>query len=174
MPISDADLPFLHLIVEEENRRQAPLPIDSLIALSLFRERRRVTRGELQHAIQKDEAASIRTLEALREHGLVQSHGRGTGSAYTLSPQVYAALGAGSEYVRQAGFAVVQQEQMVAQYVVQHGQIGNADVMDLCRLSADQAKRLLRRLVSNGVLVADGDNRWRRYLAGPKMGDSRK
>jgi ATP-dependent DNA helicase RecG len=49
------------------------------------------------------ENAAARTLETLREHGLAQSHGRGSGSNYTLSPQVYASLGAHSEYVRQAG-----------------------------------------------------------------------
>jgi len=52
MPISDADLPFLRLIVDVENRTQVPLPIDSLSALSLFRERRRISRNELQQWIQ--------------------------------------------------------------------------------------------------------------------------
>ena len=169
MPVSDADLPFLKLISEEEGKRSAPMPIDSLIALSLFREQRRVTKGEIQKAIQRDDMAVTRTLEALRERGFVQSQGRGPRAAYTLSPSVYSALGEGSEYVRQAGFAALQQEQMVVQYVLQHGQIANADARDLCQLSADQAKRLLARLVDEGKLAASGQGRWRRYRPGPAL-----
>jgi ATP-dependent DNA helicase RecG len=170
MPTSDADLSFLRLIVEEENRRQMPLPIDTLIALSLFRQRRRVTRVELQQAIQKDETAAIQTLEALRELGIVQSHGRGSGAAYTLSPNVYASLGAHSEYVRQAGFSSIQHEQMVKNLVQQRGEIVRSDVMDLCQLSEDQATRLLARMSQSGALIAKGDKRWRTYQMGNSEG----
>ena len=169
MPVGDADLAFLRLITDEENRLQAPLPIDSLIALSMLREQRRTTRPELQRAIQKDEAAATRTLEALRERGLVQSQGRGRGSTYILSAKVYTRLGKRSEYVRQAGFASLQQDHMIRQYVLAHGQIVRSDVVDLCGLGKDQATRLLARLVEEGVLVAEGDRRWRRYLPGPKL-----
>lgn len=169
MPVEEADLQFLRLITEEENRQQAPLPIDSLIALSMLREQRRTTRAELQRAIQKDEAAATRTLEALRERGLVQSQGRGRGRTYMLSAKVYTRLGERSEYVRQAGFSSLQQDQMIRQYVRTHGQIVRSDVVDLCGLGTDQATRLLARLVEEGVLVAEGDRRWRRYLPGPKL-----
>jgi ATP-dependent DNA helicase RecG len=172
MPTSAADLQFLRLITEEENRNQSPLPIDSLIALSLFRERRRVDRSDLQHAIQKDDAAATRTLEALLERGLVQSHGRSRGTTYTLSPQVYASLGARTEYVRQAGFAELQQDQMVRRYVEQNGSIVRSDVMELCRLTKDQARRLLQRLVKEGLLVAEGDRRWRKYSAAPRKAEA--
>lgn len=113
--------------------------------------------------VRRDAPAAISTLEALRECGFVQSHGRGGGANYTLSPTVYASLGSGSEYTRQAGFAVVQQEQMVTQYARKKGQLGRADVMDLCGIGKDQASRLLRRLVEKGVLVGDGNGRWRKY-----------
>lgn len=170
LPVAAADLAFLRLITEEENRLQSPLPIDSLIALSLFREQRRVTRSELRQAIQKDEASATRALEALRERGFVQSHGRAKGTTYTLTSRVYALLGSRSEYVRQAGFDALQQEQMVAQYVREHGQIARADVMDLCGIGADQAKRLLRKLTAEGVIIGEGTGRWRRYRLGPKAG----
>lgn len=173
MPTSDADLSFLRLIVEEEDRRQMPLPIDTLIALSLFRRRRRVTRVELQQAIQKDETAAIHTLEALREGGMVQSHGRGTGAAYTLSPKVYASLGAHSEYVRQAGFSSIQHEQMVKNLVQQRGEIVRSDVMDLCQLSEDQATRLLARMSKSGALIAKGDKRGRTYQMGNSEGNQK-
>lgn len=169
MPTSPADLRFLRLITEEENRTHVPLPIDSLIALSLLRETRRLSRGDLQRAIQKDEGAATRTLEALRECGFVQSHGRSRGTTYTLSPQVYAAFGARSEYVRQAGFAEPQQEQMLRTYVQAHESIARPEVMELCQLNEDQATRLLQRLVKQGILIAEGERRWRRYRAGPQL-----
>lgn len=39
-------------------------------------------------------------------------------------------------FTRQAGFALIQQEQMVLSYVRQHGQIKRSEVMELCRLSS--------------------------------------
>lgn len=172
VPIAAADLAFLQLVAAEEGSSQLPLPIDSLIALSLFRERRRITRSELERAIQKDDLAATRTLEGLRERGLVQSHGRGPGSTYTLSPQVYSSLGSRSEYVRQAGFSALQHEQMVGKWVLQNGAMARADVMDLCQLSAGQASRLLEKLTRDGLLVPSGERRWRRYSAGPKLRSS--
>ena len=39
-----------------------------------------------------------------------------------------------ADYIRQAGFAPIQQEQMVLSYIEKHGSIKRVDVMDLCHL----------------------------------------
>lgn len=167
LPTEPADLDFRRLVVEEERRRNAELPIDSLIALAAVRELKRVTADELAERIQRDAASAKRTLEALTEVGLVEAHGNTRGRSYTLSAAVYRQAGDKAGYVRQAGFTALQNEQMVLSYVRQHGQIRRAEVMDLCRLSEGQAKELIRKLKERGELVQHGERRAAYYTAGP-------
>lgn len=159
----DADEAFLKLVVAEEGRRGTALPIDSLIALAALRELKRLTTEELAHHIQREVAQARRTLETLLEAGLVQAHGATRGRTYTLAPGVYQADGDKAAYTRQAGFSALQHEQLVLSYARQHGQIKRAEVMGLCRLSEDQAWRLLKRLLETGQLVRRGERRWAIY-----------
>ena len=156
MSTSDADLAFLSLVLEEENACQRLLPIDSLIVLSVFRSQRRLKRSELACFIQKSKDGTGRVLEALVERGLIQPHGMGRGRTYTLSPRIYRSLGQPAECTCQAGFETMQKEQMVINFVRQHGEIRRKGVMDLCQLSQDQAYRLLRWLTAEGILQAVG------------------
>mgnify|MGYP000956174718 FL=1 len=166
LPTEPADLDFRRLVVEEERRRGAELPIDSLIALAAVRELKRVTADELAGRIQRDAASAKRTLEALIEAGLVEAHGAARGRSYTLSAAVYQLRGEKAAYTRQAGFTPIQNEQMVLNYVRQHGQIRRAEVMDLCHLSEGQAKDLLKRMQANGLLKLEGAGRGAFYRVG--------
>lgn len=141
LPTTEADLEFRRLVVEYERVHNAELPIDSLIALAALRATKRVTADELAVQIQRDTASAKRTLEALMEAGLVE------------------ATGDKAAYTRQAGFSSLQQEQMVLSYIHQHGQIRRAEVMELCRLSTDQAAKLLKKLKEAGAIVQHGKNR---------------
>ncbi|MCY1292544.1 hypothetical protein D9M69_428870 [compost metagenome] len=167
LPTSEADLDFRRLVVEEERRTNAELPIDSLIALAALRSAKRVTADELAGQIQRDAASAKRTLEALCEAGLVEAHGATRARSYTLSASVYQASGEKAAYTRQAGFTSIQNEQMVLSYVRQHGQIRRAEVMGLCRLADSQAKKLLARLRDEKRLVQHGERRGSYYTLGP-------
>lgn len=152
-----ADLGFMKLVVEEENRTQSPLPVDSLLALSTMWEVRRVDAPELARLIQKPVQSARALLERLMEAGLVRAHGQGRGRSYTLSPAVYRRLGQETAYVRQAVFSErIEQEQAVLRLADEKGQVTRKDIIDLCRLSPDQATRLLRTLVKEGKLERRG------------------
>ncbi|OHR90547.1 ATPase [Pseudomonas sp. HMSC75E02] len=166
LPTTEADLEFRRLVVEEERRRNAELPIDSLIALAALRELKRLTADALAERIQRDATSAKRTLEALTEAGLVEAHGATRARSYTLSASLYQAVGDKAAYTRQLGFSVIQHEQMVLSYVRQHGQIRRADVMELCRLSTDQAAKLLKRMKEQGALMQQGERRWAIYVLG--------
>lgn len=166
LPTAEADLDFRRLVVEQERATNAELPIDSLIALAALRESKRVTADELAVQIQRDTTSAKRTLEALTEAGLVEAHGSTRGRSYTLSASLYQAVGDKAAYTRQAGFTHIQHEQMVLNYVQQHGQIQRSEVMDLCRLSPDQAAKLLKRMKGNGALIQHGERRWAVYKLG--------
>ncbi|MDR6678697.1 ATP-binding protein [Pseudomonas oryzihabitans] len=163
LPTAEADLDFRRLVVEHERATNAELPIDSLIALAALRASKRVTADELAVQIQRDTASAKRTLEALTEAGLVEAHGATRGRSYTLSASLYQAVGDKAAYTRQAGFAPIQHEQMVLNYVQQHGKIKRAEVMELCRISTDQAAKLLKKLKDKGAIVQSGKNRGASY-----------
>ena len=95
----------------------------------------------------------------LVETGVLEPHGTGRGRTYTLSAALYRKAGKKSEYIRQASFAPIQQEQMVLNYIDKHGSIKRADVMDLCHVTQDQAYKLLLRLKKRGEIVQIGDRK---------------
>lgn len=153
-----ADLNFLKMVVEQEEML-GTMPIDSLIILSRLREERRLATGDLTASVQKPEPNVRATLEKLVETGFLEPHGTGRGRTYTLSVSMYRSAGKKAEYVRQAGFAPIQQEQMVLTYIEKHGKIKRAEVMDLCHMSKDQAYKLLSRLKEQGAIVQIGDKK---------------
>lgn len=166
---AEADLGFLRLVLEEEERRGASLPLETLLVISLLRRERRIDVGDVAAAIQKETHAARAVLERLVEVGLVAAHGVKKSRTYTLTADVYRRLGLSAEYVRQAGFDQLQQEQMIRSYVREHGSIARKDVVALCRLSPQQATRLLRRLVEAGVLTSSGKGKGTRYARGANL-----
>lgn len=164
LAIVEADEAFLRLVIEQENQRKGMLPIDSLIVLAILREQKRLSADELSQHIQHDPAQTKRTLEQLVEAGLVEAHGSSRGRSYMLSAAIYRAKGEEVAYTRQAGFSSLQHEQMVLAYVGHHGRIQRKDAMELCRLSRDQAYRLLTKLVEQGKLDRQGENKNSFYI----------
>jgi ATP-dependent DNA helicase RecG len=164
LPGGEADVGILETIIEEENRLSQPLPVDSLIALCLLRHERRVETARLAREIQKDEVSARKVLERLVEAGLVEAHGVKKGRTYTFGPKVYQKMGQPADYVRQAGFSPIQQEQMVVQYVQAHERITRKDATSLCRISEHQASRLLRKLTSENKLRPERKGRGTYYV----------
>ena len=77
--------------------------------------------------------------------------------SFTLTAQLYGTARADkAAYTRQAGLSAMQHEQLVLNFVSQHGRIRRADVMELCRLNEEQAKILLQKLKQAGLLQLQG------------------
>ncbi|MDQ3773944.1 MAG: winged helix DNA-binding domain-containing protein [Pseudomonadota bacterium] len=124
---------------------------------------------EAARPTQKPIAAARGVLERLVEAGLFRAHGQARGRTYTLSASVYRKLGQDAGYVRQVGFEPIQQEEMVRRFVREHGSVRRGDVIELCRIGAQQAKRLLARLVATGALERVGAGKGTRYGQGPNI-----
>lgn len=161
-----ADLDFLEMVVEQEDKL-GNMPIDSLIILSQLREQRRLTTTDLSPSVQKSETNVRATLEKLVETGFLEPHGTGRGRTYTLSARLYQKAGQRVEYIRQAGFDKLQQEQMVLKYIKTHGSIKRADVIELCRLTKDQAAKLLTQLAGENKIYKHGERRGAYYDFNP-------
>jgi ATP-dependent DNA helicase RecG len=156
----DADEAFLQMVVEQENQQNGvPLPIDSLIALAVLREQKRLAADELALHIHRNAIQAKRTLEQLIEAGLVQAHGNTRNRSYTLSAEIYRAKGNQVAYTRQVGFSSLQHEQMILGHAKLHNRVQRSDVIELCHLSKDQAGKLLTRLKTEGKLIQHGERR---------------
>lgn len=156
LSLAAADEPFLKAILEEEARRNKELPVDSLIILSALREQRRASSEQLAAHVQKETSRVNGSVETLVEAGLLQAHGVGRGRTYTLSPNLYRLLGEETEYIQQAGFDRLQQEQLILGFVAQNGSITRKDVMRLCRVTENQAYKLTKHLCDKGILEKHG------------------
>ena len=157
MATVEADEIFLQLVVGQESLQNgASLPIDSLIALAVLREHKRLGSDELARHIHRDSTQARSTLERLVEAGLVQPHGNTRNRSYTLLAELYQAKGQQVAYTRQAGFSSLQLEQRVLNHALHHGKIRRSEVIDLCHLSVDQAAKLLGRLKAEGKLMQHG------------------
>ena len=154
LPCGEANLDFVRLVVEEG--RDRPLGLDQLLLLNTLWQERALTTGRASRLVQKPEAEARVVLQGLVEVGLVEARGPGKGRTWHLSAATYRRLGQESAYVRQRGFERLQQEQMVLQYVEAHGRITRREAVELCRLSPDQAYRLLSKLTAEGKLVRHG------------------
>jgi ATP-dependent DNA helicase RecG len=146
MSNAESDMDFLEPIIQEENRQGASMPLDSLIILSRLRQERRISINDIVSSTQKSEQDARRTIEKLTELGLVEAHCAGRGRTYTLSAEIYRKVGKKSGYIRQTGFDPIQQEQKTLNYIDNHDTIKRAEAMELCRITKDQAYKLLARM----------------------------
>jgi len=158
------DMEFMRMIIREEERAGKPLPLDALIILSRLREERRLDAKILSKATHRNLTQTRGTLQRLLEAGLIESRGAKRGKTYMLSAKVYRGSGRLAEYVRQAGFDPIQQQEMVLTYVRKHGRIKRGDAADLCKISPFQASRLLKRLRESGRIVAKGRGKGTHYV----------
>ena len=163
IPAAEADLALLRRIIEAENEGRT-LPTISLIALSVLRELRRVDVDEMGELLHTDGTEAKAALEGLMEAGLVEAHGRTRSRTYTLAKRIYAEQGEAAGYDRQVGPSAEAQADQVVAFVRARGEAKRADIAELCRLTPDQAKRLLQRLVESGRLTQKGERRWTRYV----------
>lgn len=166
MQSAETDPAFLRMVIEQEEK-SGDMPVDALLILSCLRHERRLSTSDLSAYTQKPEQATRTAIEKLVETGLVEAHGQGRGRTYTLSAKVYRQSGQKAAYIRQAGFDPIQQEQMVLAYIDKHGSIKRADVMELCRITKDQAAKLLKRLTTEAKITKLGERRGSYYERTP-------
>lgn len=163
IPGGEANLDFVRLLVTEA-RQGRELGLEGLLILNALWQERNLSTEEAALLIQKSDWDARAILHRLMEGGLVEQQGKNKGLRWHLSAAVYRALGVKSAYVRQRGFEPLQQEQMVLQYVEKHGRITRGEAAELCRLSPDQAYRLLDRLCGTGGLARQGTKRGSSYV----------
>ena len=164
LPGGATNLSFVRLVVEE-GLAGREIDLNELLVLNRLQHERQFTTAQAALLIQRPESEARAVLARLVETGLVEARGERKGRSYHLSAGTYRRLGEKAEYVRLRGFEPIQQEQMVLQYVMQHGRITRSEAAELSRLGPYQATRLLTRLVRLGRLLRHGARKASWYSA---------
>ena len=159
------DEAFVTMIGDEERRRGAPLPVWSLIVLSLLREHRRLTVVQLCDFSHLEHRRIVSAVENLVEAGLVEGVGSGSSRSYMLSARVYKRSEGLASYVRQRDIDATRRSGLVLEFAEKNdGVVTTADVMDLFGLSYISAYRVLKKLEDAGKLRREGNGPSSRYV----------
>jgi ATP-dependent DNA helicase RecG len=140
------------------------LSVAELLVLDHVYREREISTPKAAQITQLSEADARATLEQLVEAGLLERRGARRSRTYHLSAEVYREMGEPAAYVRRRGFERPRMEQMILQYVEAHGKIARRDVVELCRVSKNQASYLLKTLVEKGQLKLKGRGRSAYYI----------
>lgn len=164
LPGGKADLDFVRLTIEIQNRLQQRLDWRYLLVLRQTADEGELSVSETANLIQRDKTDARVVLEHMVELGLLEAKGTPRSRSYHLSASVFKRLGRRAAYVRRRGVDHIQQEQMILQYLDKFGEISREDVQELLpHLNRNQTSYLLRKMAKNGVLDAFGEKRGRTY-----------
>lgn len=140
-----ASLEFAALVYDYDSQGTL-LGLDELLVINHLFLNRRIDPKIAGEIIQKGSDEGRIILERFHEKGLIEARGQARKRHYHFTPAIYKKLNMHAEYVRAKGFEPYQQEQMVIDYVKAHGRITRAQVADLCKISSEEAKELLKKI----------------------------
>ncbi|MBQ7417545.1 MAG: putative DNA binding domain-containing protein [Acidaminococcaceae bacterium] len=147
---AELDEQFVRMLINEEKRMGALMPVDALIVLSSLKTERRATIAVLAQKIQKREADARNTVEWLVELGVIEGVGNGNARRYMLSSKLYAITGNETGYTRQRGMTTLQEMGLIERHIDKFGKISRMEAAELCKCDRNHAYYILRKMTEEG------------------------
>jgi ATP-dependent DNA helicase RecG len=148
-----ADLPFIKLLADEQNKAGKPLSIYSLMILSLLNSERRATLDRIVNATNLSENKIHSAMENMVETGLIEGLGKGKERVYILGKKIYRENKEYIQYVRQTDIDRIRYPELVMKLArTRNGIISKKDVVELLHIPSSQAYAVLRQLQNDGKL----------------------
>ena len=120
------------------------------------------TKQEINHI---SEVKIKSAVESLVEAGLVEAVGKGKSREYTLSAKVYQREKRVADYVRQKTIDEIRYPEMIISLAkINNGKVSRKDAADLLKINANQAYRILKKMVENGQLKLVGKGKTAAYI----------
>ncbi|MDN5796976.1 MAG: AAA family ATPase [Intrasporangium sp.] len=160
-----ANIDFVRFILSYEDETQRPLNLPELRLLHRLVAVGSSTAAELSTDLHLTDGAVRTTVARLVERDLVEARGNGRNRRLHTTARYYKMAEDRNAYVRLRGIDAARQDEMVVQYVQTFGSITRGQVAELCQLTSDQARTVLRRLVSAGRLALRGERRRAHYVS---------
>lgn len=166
LPGGPANLALARFIIERD-RPERPVTLETMILVNAIERARRIKVSAAAVLVQKSEGSTRALLERLVEDGVFEARSEGSHRVYRLSAATYRAIGQPAAHTRGSEFEPLQHEQMVLGYLRAHARITRAQVVELCLITPDRAKRLLQRLLRRGDIATSGVSRATFYTLAP-------
>lgn len=164
IPRGATDKEFIKLVSDEQKRMGRSLPIYSLLALNLLKQKGKISANEVANDLKLDENRVRITLESLINSGLVEVIGGSRGRQYMLSSKYYRQTKRPAAYVGQKDMDTIRHNELVMQLAKTKGSVSRADVEELFHLNSAQAYRVLKKLSNAGRLKLVGYGAGAKYL----------
>lgn len=161
---SAPDLAFFDMIAKEEKKLGRPLPINSLLILSVVQNLRRATISDICQSTFIPQIRAKANIENLIERGLLEASGAGKNRCYILSSNVYKQERNIIGYVRQSGIKKQKYDELILRIAEEQGFVTRDNVKELLNLSDGQAYRLLKKLADKKKLILVGSGRISKYV----------
>ena len=159
-----ADLPFIKLLNDEQNRLGKPLSIYTLMILSLLNTERRVNMDRIVSATNLSENKIRAAIESMIEQGLIESSGKGKERTFILSERIYRGTKAAIPYVRQTDIDKIRYPELVLKLgKAQNGIFTKHDVVELLKVTSSQAYSIIRQLQKEGKIELLNGGKYSKY-----------
>ncbi len=164
IPRAHPDLPFARILADEREKTGQPLPINSMLILSLLRTEYNLSSNEISNLTNISAARLRPVLHTLLEHGLIETKGQGKSQSYILSARLYKGSKNTSTYIRQAGIDAVRQPELILNYIKAQGSISRSETVELLHIAPSAAYRLLTKMLSEKSIQRKGKGRSACYI----------
>jgi ATP-dependent DNA helicase RecG len=163
IPLGTSDLDLVRFLLSFENDRQRALTLDELRVVHDVKAGGSAANAELADDLRLSSAAIRSATARLVEAGVLEARGNGRNRRFHLTARFYDLAQDRNAYVRIKAMDPLQQEHMVAEYARTYGKITRSQAANLCQLSPDEARRLLKRMTDKGSLRLVGTRRTAYY-----------
>ncbi|MCQ2511780.1 MAG: putative DNA binding domain-containing protein [Lachnospiraceae bacterium] len=163
IPRSKPDSQIAKLISNEQNRLGRPLSLNTLLVLNMLKDMPRSNISELAEATNLSEIITKTILDTSIECGIVEIYGSGRNRTYILSPKVYSTKSKRIGYVRQVDIDETRYPELIINLAKTNDFIARADVVQLLHVDDNKAYRLLKGLVSQGILEPINKGHYAKY-----------
>lgn len=159
IPLGTSDLDLVRFLLTFENDHQRVLTLDELRVVHEVKAGGSATNAELGESLRLAPSAIRAATARLVEAGVLEARGSGRNRRVHLTARFYDLAQDRNAYVRIKAMDPLQQEHMVTEYVRTYGRITRSQAANLCQLSPEEARNLLKRLTTKGVLRLVGSRR---------------
>ncbi len=163
IPLGSADLDLVRFLLSFENDHQRPLTLDELRIVHDVKASGSATNGELVESLRMSSPSVRSTTARLIESGILEARGNGRNRRVHPTARFYDLAQDRNAYVRIKAMDPLQQEHMVREYVRTYGTITRSQAANLCQLSSQDARALLKRMTDKGALRLVGSRRTAYY-----------
>lgn len=165
IPRSAPNVQIAEMVSNEQKRLGRPLPINTLLVLNYLKDAPRSDNHQISEALNLSETVVKTVLEKAIESGLVEAYGSGRGRNYILSKRVYQEANGNNNigYVRQMDIDETRYLELIQNLAKNNEYISRSDVVQLLHINESKAYNLLKKLVSDGVLLPINKGRYAKY-----------